>query len=70
MKKVIDFICPAILVIIGIIIIFPPRPEPICPACGLAFEWVFSKVAAIAYIGIGGFTIFNKYQNGLKSIGQ
>lgn len=58
--KFIDYCPPIIIIIIGIIIIFPPKPEPICPQCGSLFDFVFSKIAAVLYIGIGALATYAK----------
>jgi len=63
MKKIIEELCPPLILVIGFIIIIPPKPEPICPVCGDLFNILFSKVTAVIYIAIGIIGTFSVYQN-------
>ena len=39
-----DFVCGTIIIVIGVLIIFPPKPEPVCPMCGPLTKFLFSDI--------------------------
>ena len=61
-----DFVCGTIIIVIGVLIIFPPKPEPVCPMCGPLTKFLFSDIAAFVYIALGSYSLFNGFRQRQK----